>query len=231
MQKIILSLLLLILPFGAVPEVESAVSGSAGRADSGILFMELGFDGQVEYRAFRRAVEGFYKIPDRRKDILTFIDFSKPSTDKRLWVIDMARRTVLFNSHVAHGRNSGGNYATSFSNASGSYQSSLGFYLTENAYNGGNGYSLVIDGLEPGINDNARARAVVIHGAAYANPSVIASAGRLGRSLGCPALPEAITRDVIDTIKDGSVLYIYADEPEYFAQSAFAVKNGSDVQS
>jgi hypothetical protein len=126
-----------------------------------------------------------------------------------MWVIDMSARRVLFHTHVAHGQGSGDNYATRFSNVGGSHASSLGLYLTGDTYQGGNGYSLLLDGLEPGVNDNARSRSIVVHGADYADPSVIASAGRLGRSWGCPALPRAVTRPVIDAIKDGSVLYIH----------------------
>jgi hypothetical protein len=219
MRKIWIPLLLLfslfLFPSGGGPV------GDEGEADDAVsLYRELGLEGQVGFTAFEQALAGYRAIDTKRKEILTLIDFSKPSTDPRLWVLDIPRRTVLFTSHVAHGQNSGGNYATAFSNRHGSHQSSLGFFLTAGTYNGKNGYSLVLDGLEPGINDNARARAVVIHGAAYANPSVIDAQGRLGRSWGCPALPEALTRPVIDAIQGGSVLYIYADDQDYLAQSS-----------
>lgn len=177
--------------------------------DSLSIYCELGFEGQLTFEAFERAFDGYNSVERRRRDVLTLIDFTKPSTERRLWVIDMSAHRVLFNTWVAHGQGSGENYATRFSNRSGSHQSSLGLYLTGETYIGGNGYSMMLDGLDPGVNDNARARAVVVHGAAYANPSVIASAGRLGRSWGCPALPPDLTRPIIDTIKDGSVLYIY----------------------
>ena len=120
---------------------------------------------------------------------------------------------------LAHGRNSGENFATSFSNRSGSYQSSLGFFRTAETYNGGNGYSLRLDGLEKGINDKARPRAVVIHGADYCSEDFIRSTGRLGRSFGCPALPQELNKPIINTIKDGSLLFIYADKPEYYSLS------------
>lgn len=187
-----------------------------------ILYQELGLSEYVTLPVFEQAFSGYGQIEGKQKEILTLIDFSKPSTQERLFVIDVEQRKLLFKSHVAHGRNSGDNYAVSFSNRSGSYQSSLGFYLTENTYIGKNGYSLVIDGLEKGINDNAKARAVVIHGASYANPSVIAGMGRLGRSLGCPALPETLNRPIIDTIKNGSVLYIHAEDERYFSQSSLS---------
>ena len=127
---------------------------------------------------------------------------------------------MLYSSVVSHGKNSGGNYATSFSNEYGSYKSSLGFYLTASTYQGRNGYSLILDGLEKGINDRARERAIVVHGAAYADPSVASRGGRLGRSFGCPALPTSVSRPIIDAIKGGSVMYIYAETPSYLAQSS-----------
>lgn len=147
-------------------------------------------------------MKGYEKIKSKNKDILTVIDFSKPSTEKRMFVIDLKNKKVLYSTVVSHGKNSGSNYATSFSNVSGSYQSSLGFYVTENVYMGKNGYSLVLNGLEKGINDKAKERAIVVHGAKYANPSTIASSGRLGRSLGCPALPESLAEPIINTIKE-----------------------------
>lgn len=183
------------------------------------LYDTLRLDSLVSREAFRQAVEGFYKIEDRKREVLTLIDFSKPSTAKRLFVIDMQRKELLFASVVSHGKNSGENYATSFSNENGSHKSSLGFYLTGDTYQGRNGYSLILDGLEKGINDRARERAIVMHGAAYSNPSVIRSCGRLGRSFGCPAVPQALSRPIIDAIKGGSVIYIYAPQPEYLVRS------------
>lgn len=184
------------------------------------LYHTLHLDSLVEHKAFHQAVEGFYKIKNRKRDVLTLIDFSKPSTEKRLFVIDMQARKLLFATVVSHGKNSGDKYATSFSNESGSHKSSLGFYLTEDTYRGRNGYSLILNGLEKGINDNAKERAIVVHGAAYSNPSIIQSCGRLGRSFGCPAVPQTLSRPIIDAIKGGSVLYIYAPQPDYLAQSS-----------
>lgn len=189
--------------------------------------MEL--DSIVNPEAFRLAVTGYYKITERKREVLTLIDFSKPSTEKRLFVFDMKAKKLLFSSVVSHGKNSGENYATSFSNEYGSYKSSLGFYLTENTYQGRNGYSLVLDGLEAGINDKAKERAIVMHGAAYSNPSFIKSTGRLGRSFGCPAVPQALSRPIIDAIKGGSVLYIYAEKPEYFAQSHLVAPSSNQL--
>lgn len=139
------------------------------------------------------------------------IDFTKPSTEKRFCVIDMQQKQVLFETYVSHGKNSGGNYATSFSNQPGSFKSSLGLFRTGETYYGKNGYSLVLEGLEKGINDKAKERAIVIHGASYADPALIPAQGRLGRSLGCPALPPVVSQKVIDTIKEGMLLYIYGN--------------------
>ena len=183
------------------------------------LYQSMQLEGVVNWQAFRQAVTGYYRIEGKRREVLTLIDFSLPSTAKRLFVFDMAQHRLLYSSVVAHGKNSGENYATSFSNEYGSYKSSLGFYLTASTYQGRNGYSLILDGLEKGINDRARERAIVVHGAAYANPSVASRGGRLGRSFGCPALPQELSRPIIDAIKGGSVMYIYADKPEYLAQS------------
>lgn len=183
------------------------------------LYSEMGLEGIVNYDAFEQAVMGYQKIEDKRKEIMTLIDYSKPSTEERLYVLDINRKKLLYKTLVSHGRNSGFLYATSFSNKDGSYQSSLGFFLTENTYSGKNGYSLVLEGLEKGINDRARDRAIVMHGAPYSNPSVVRSNGYLGRSLGCPALPQNVSQEIINLIKNGSLIYIYADNQEYLAES------------
>ena len=146
-----------------------------------------------------------------RPDLLTIIDYSLPSTEPRLWVVDRSRRRVLFHELVAHGRGSGDNYATRFSNRDGSLQSSLGLFLTEGTYVGRNGYSLRLEGLEPGINDRARDRTLVMHGAPYVSAEFARRHGRLGRSWGCPALDPAIAGPVIDLIRGGSLLFVYAD--------------------
>lgn len=162
--------------------------------------------------SYTQALNGFFKLKEKgliKKDILTIIDFSLPSSAKRLWVIDMESNTVLYNSVVSHGMNSGGDYANSFSNAQSSNKSSLGFYATGETYNGKNGFSMKLDGLEAGVNSNARSRAVVVHGAYYANPSILNSQSYLGRSQGCPALPENLSKQVINKIKGKSCMFIY----------------------
>lgn len=165
-----------------------------------------------KFEIFTQALKGFYLLKEKgliEKNILTLIDFSLSSNTQRLWVIDLDSNIVLYNSLVAHGRNSGDEFATSFSNAPESYKSSLGFYATGEIYNGKHGMSLKLDGLEKGLNSNARERAVVIHGADYVSNSFIKNNKRLGRSLGCPALPVEMTSKIIQTIKDKSCLFIY----------------------
>jgi hypothetical protein len=168
------------------------------------------------------ALNGYAQLQDKlKKPLLTVIDYSLPSTQKRLWIIDLAQQKILLHTVVAHGRNSGALLAEKFSNRPESYQSSLGFFQTGEAYQGKHGYSLRLDGLEAGINDQARARAIVIHGADYAKETVAATAGRLGRSLGCPAVPPDLSTSLIKLIKEGSLLFIYGKDPNYLRMSKF----------
>ena len=153
--------------------------------------------------------------------LLTVIDYSKASTETRLWVLDLERERVLFEELVAHGQGSGGNFATRFSNAEGSHQTSLGLFRTGDTYVGANGYSLRLDGLEAGVNDRARQRAIVMHGAPYVNDASVRALGRLGRSHGCPALRPAIARTVIDTIKQGSLVFAYYPDERWLNGSRF----------
>jgi hypothetical protein len=168
-------------------------------------------------------IKGYLKLKDQGKlpegKPLTIIDFSIPSSEKRMWIIDMEDGRILHHGHVSHGRNSGDLMAKNFSNINSSYMSSLGFYLTAETYQGKHGYSLRLDGLEKGFNDNARERAIVIHGADYAKEDFIRQTGRLGRSLGCPALPNEIAGDIIDLIKERSLLFIYGKDDNYLNQS------------
>lgn len=178
-------------------------------AEASRLYKELNLEEVTGLPAFQEALKGYRLYGGEQDSLLTLIDFTKSSREKRFCVIDLKQKQVLYKSHVAHGRNSGEDYAIVFSNRPGSFQSSLGFYRTGGTYYGKNGYSLLLDGLQPGINDKARDRNIVIHGAAYADPSVIGNLGRLGRSLGCPALPPSVSREVIDSIKNGTLLYIH----------------------
>lgn len=146
-----------------------------------------------------------------RSGLLTVIDYSLPSTEPRLWVFDLTRMRILYRELVAHGRESGDNFATAFSNDEGSYMSSLGLFITDEAYTGKNGYSMRLRGLEPGVNDHAYDRAIVVHGASYVSQKVAEAAGRLGRSWGCPAVRTPVVRRLINTIKDGTVMYVYGE--------------------
>lgn len=175
-----------------------------------------------EFNVFEKAVKGFKHLKEQgkiKKDIITLIDFSLSSNAKRLWIIDMTTKTVLYNTLVAHGKNSGDEFATAFSNASSSNKSSLGFYATGEIYRGKHGESLRLDGLENGINSNARSRAVVMHAADYVTENFIKAHKRLGRSQGCPALPPAINKEVINLIKGQSCLFIYHPSQNYVAAS------------
>lgn len=152
---------------------------------------------------------------------LTVIDYSKPSTERRLWVFDVRSHALLFDELVAHGRGSGTQMATRFSNADGSDESSLGLFRTAEPYLGHNGYSLRLDGLEPGVNDHARGRAIVVHGAWYVSATLAKAQGYIGRSLGCPAVRPEIVHALIDTIKDGGLVFAYYPDQSWLRTSTF----------
>ena len=167
----------------------------------------------INQEAIQMAVAGYQKLRSLGKlanlQYLTIADFSKPSNEERLFIIDMQLMQVVVKSLVAHGRNSGTKMAHQFSNQLSSFQSSLGFYVTAEVYNGKHGLSLKLDGLQKGLNDKARERAVVIHGADYVSESFIKQNKRLGRSQGCPAVPVEMNEKIINAIKDKSCLFIY----------------------
>ncbi len=174
------------------------------------------------FESFLAAFEGYEQLKNLGKiqnEILTIVDFSLSSTQERMWVIDMKTQKVILKSLVSHGRNSGSEYATDFSNANESFKSSLGFYITGETYTGKHGLSLRLDGMEYGINDNARNRAVVVHGADYVSKTFIKNTGRLGRSQGCPAVPYEIHKELIETIKGKSCIFIYHPSRTYVAKS------------
>ena len=188
-------------------------------AEAGMLYdvMDLESHGLAK-EAFEYAFKGYKTLLNEgrvsKSEVLTVADFSKSSREKRLYILDVEDQKILMQTYVAHGRNSGGEYATSFSNAPESHKSSLGFYVTKNTYRGGHGLSLVLDGVEKGINDNAEARKIVVHGANY-----IGSDDLKGRSFGCPAVANNLSKKVIQTIKDGSVLFIYHPASSYLNKS------------
>jgi hypothetical protein len=160
---------------------------------------------------------------------LAVIDYSLPSTEQRLWVFDLKKRKLLFHELVAHGRNSGENMAVKFSNQNESFATSLGLYRTQSSYVGQNGYSLRMEGLEPGFNDNAFERAIVIHGAPYVSPVLARANGRIGRSLGCPAVRPAIAHKLIDSMKDGQLLFSYYPDQRWLKSSSFVNCGGATV--
>jgi len=158
---------------------------------------------------------------DPSAERLAVIDFSLPSTEPRLWVFDLERQRLLFKELVSHGQGSGNAMATTFSNVPESHQSSLGLFRTLNSYDGRNGYSLRLEGLETGVNDLAFERAIVIHGADYVSEAFIERTGRLGRSHGCPAVRQEVAAPLIDSLKEEHYLFAYYPDPEWLASSAF----------
>ena len=195
---------------GYISKVYNQIAFGNNKLDSGI---------------FQKAYYGYLNLRNtgqlsNDKEILTVCDFSKSSTQKRLWVIDLKAKKVLINDYVAHGQGSGDEYATAFSNTSNSHETSLGFYVTADTYTGKHGTSLRMRGMDKGFNDAAYDRAVVVHGANYVSEDFIAGQKKLGRSWGCPAVSNAIAGTLINTIKEGTVLFIYAPKKEYL-QTAY----------
>jgi len=175
--------------------------------------------------AYQLAIKGFNKLKESgqllNSSILTIIDFSQSSKNKRMYVIDLYKKALLFNTYVAHGRNTGEEYAERFSNKPGTLESSLGFYITENMAIGSKvGLSLILKGIEKGFNDHARDREIIMHGADYATENFIQKNGRLGRSFGCPSLPPDLIKPVAETIKDGTCLFIYKHDDNYIHKSS-----------
>jgi hypothetical protein len=178
---------------------------------------------ELDYKIFSLAIKGYKKLKQEHigiaKDVITVIDFDKPSTKTRLFVIDLQNGKILHKGLVAHGRNSGDNMAKQFSNLPNSLQSSLGFYLTGETYVGKHGLSIRLDGLERDINDNARKRNIVIHNADYVSEQFVKRIGRLGRSYGCPAFPIEGYKDIVEVIKNRSLLFIYSSKSDYLERS------------
>ena len=176
-------------------------------------------------RALRLALDAARDAEEQglitRRNLLTVIDYSLPSTQPRLFVFDLDTRKLLFRELVAHGRNSGDNMATYFSNDPGSLASSVGLFVTDEPYIGGNGYSLRLKGLEQGINDMAWSRMIVLHGAAYVSQAAVKALGRLGRSWGCPAVRPQIAHKLIDTLRGGSAIFAYYPEKSWLSSSSF----------
>jgi len=190
------------------------------------LYQSISFENtnKLQFDVFAKALLGFENLKKAGKlseeaHLLTVCDFSLSSNVKRLWVIDTEQRKVLFNSLVAHGKNTGEEFATNFSNTESSLQSSMGFFITESTYNGDNGYSLKLLGMDKGFNDAAYKRAVVMHGADYVSEEFAAVHKRIGRSWGCPAIPRSLTEPIINTIKGKNCLFIYYPDENYLSSS------------
>ena len=208
----------------AAPVVTYKTTANSLEVETSMLYDELSL-GQIGLgkKAFEYAYKGYKKLLNSgqiaKQNILSVVDFSQSSKNKRLYIVDIEKREILMNTYVAHGRNSGKEYATSFSNSISSLKSSLGFFVTKATYYGEHGLSLRIDGMERGINDKAEQRAVVIHGADYLGDRYLDGNPFSGRSWGCPAVPSEQSSQIIDIIKDGSVMFIYHPTQKYLSKS------------
>ncbi|PSK92205.1 murein L,D-transpeptidase catalytic domain family protein [Taibaiella chishuiensis] len=199
------------------------------KADEVYNLINFGKEEPLSRDVFRKAYLGYLNLRDADKlnkdeQIISICDFSLSANVKRLWVINLESHKVLFHTLVAHGQGTGDEFAMNFSNRDNSHQSSLGFYVTQETYSGDNGYSLKLNGMDRGYNDRAYDRAIVMHGAAYVCDSYIRSNQRLGRSWGCPAVPVALAGPIINTIKDGTCLYIYYPSKSYLNTSVWLNK-------
>ena len=184
------------------------------------LYETLNLKDKLNYQAFEYAYFGYQVLESKcKKNLLTIIDYSLSSSEKRLFLVDLKEERLVYHTYVAHGKNTGLDTAKYFSNTLDSKQTSLGFFITGKTYYGKNGYSLKLIGMESGINDLAEERAIVIHGANYVSKNFISQHGRLGRSWGCPALPSELNQEIIDLIKNGSLVFSYSDRTKY-AQSS-----------
>jgi hypothetical protein len=203
--------------------VIAAEVATTTEAEAASLYQSMGLEEKgLSEKAFACAYKGFRYLQQRQQisePYLTICDFSQSSNNKRLYIVDMENNTLVLNTYVAHGRNSGAEFATRFSNKNSSLQSSLGFYITQNTYFGEHGLSLKIAGVEPGYNSNAMQRAVVVHGADYIGESWLHHSDYMGRSFGCPAVPARESARIINTIKDGTCLFIYHPSASYLKGS------------
>ncbi len=221
MQSISTLLLLAFLLLG-LPAAASPLSVAAVRTGLSPALLTL---------ATAAADRALTEVHVAKPKLLTVIDYSRPSSEPRLWVIDRATGQVVWHELVAHGKGSGENFATAFSNQEGSLKSSLGLFLTQETYQGSNGYSLRLRGLERGVNDHAQERAIVIHGAPYVSADFVRQHGRLGRSWGCPALSLAVAHDLIDEIQGGSLVFAYFPDRNWLGSSHFLEAARTSAQS
>jgi hypothetical protein len=222
----LLLLLLFILPNKHESKQDSSISQASNLYKPASLYAILQLKNVgLNEAVFNYAIEGYLQLLQSGKlknpDALSIIDFSMPSTAKRLFIVDVVNGKLLFNTYVAHGRNSGLQTASSFSNSPESFKSSLGFYTTETTYEGKHGYSLRLEGLEKGFNDNAMSRGIVMHAANYVDERIAKAQGYIGRSLGCPAVPEKLHTAIISSIANGTCLFMYANDKNYLKHSTY----------
>lgn len=188
------------------------------------VYDSLNIKGKLDYSIFQKAYLGYVQISNKNPGVLVIIDYTKPSNEERFYVLDLNKKQLVYSTRVAHSKNSGLEIPLEFSDDPNSYQSSLGFFLTLGEYNGAYGYSLRLKGLEENINANAESRAIVIHGGDIVNDEYIKKFGFAGRSLGCPVLPTALTKEIVNYIKHGRVLFIHGNDEEYIEESVYLSK-------
>ena len=191
------------------------------------VYDSLNIKGKIDYSIFQKAYLGYVQISNKNPGVLVIIDYTKPSNEERFYVLDLNKKQLVYSTRVAHSKNSGLEIPLEFSDDPNSYQSSLGFFLTLGEYNGAYGYSLRLKGLEENINANAESRAIVIHGGDIVNDEYIKKFGFAGRSLGCPVLPTALTKEIVNYIKQGRVLFIHGNDEEYIEESVYLSKLAS----
>lgn len=213
-----------VLRAGGPVKTKSSAKAVAFAAEATALYQQFDLqDAGLTKKAFEYALKGYYYLLDHhwlnKTNILSICDMSQSSRNKRLYVLDLEQKKVLVNTYVAHGRNSGQEFASSFSNNPSSHKSSLGFYITQGTYYGNNGLSLKIRGMERGFNDRAGGRNIVVHGSQYVGPDFLEMNQFCGRSYGCPAVPADEIEPIIDLIKEGSVLFIYHPTKKYITRS------------
>jgi hypothetical protein len=225
MNKLFLLILSVLFIFSSFSKIDKKNSNSATN-NAEELYTQINFENinRLNQEVFYKAFLGFENLKkagklDENSHLLTVCDFSLSANQKRLWVIDLTEKKVVFNSLVAHGKNTGEEFAEKFSNTESSLQSSLGFYITDETYDGSNGYSLKLLGMDETYNDAAFERAIVMHGADYVSENFIKKEKRLGRSWGCPAVPKELAEPIINTIKGKNCLFIYFPDAQYLSSS------------
>ena len=221
-----------VAPVAAGFTAMSAEASASKRAElrfvinqAGLIYASMKLDSTgLDEKAFEYAWRGYHNLLKkkmiRKRSVLSIVDFSQSSCSKRMYVIDVRHRKLLYRTYVAHGQNSGDEYASSFSNEPDSYKSSLGFYVTQRTYFGHNGLSLKLNGVDSGYNDMAAKRNIVLHGSSYVSDRYMQEFGTLGTSLGCPAIPSAVSGRIIRMVKGGSCLFIYHPTPQYLDNSS-----------